>query len=186
MCVMAFFHFSEFMVIAIIQPKQVSTSSFVINHSPQYIIAAMSSWIEFLIECYIFPGMKQINWLSNIGLLMCILGEILRKVAMLTAGSSFSHLVQHEKSSDHVLVTHGVYAWFRHPSYVGWFYWSIGTQILLLNPLCLPAYAITSWTFFKSRIYIEEITLLNFFGRNYCDYQQNVGTGIPFIEGYRI
>lgn len=56
MCVMAFFHFSEFLSMAIIQPKQVSTDSFVINHSPQYIVAAVTSWLEFFIECYLFPG----------------------------------------------------------------------------------------------------------------------------------
>ncbi|KAJ8918403.1 hypothetical protein NQ315_008099 [Exocentrus adspersus] len=186
MCVMAFFHFSEFVAIAIVQPKQVSVDSFVINHSPQYTVAAITSWLEFFVESYLFPGMKQIVWVSNIGLLICIGGEILRKLSMFTAGTSFHHLVQCEKSKDHVLVTHGVYSWFRHPSYVGWFYWSIGTQILLLNPLCVPAYAVASWLFFKSRVYIEEITLLNFFGQNYCDYQQKVGTGLPFIEGYRI
>ncbi|KAJ8956884.1 hypothetical protein NQ318_014301 [Aromia moschata] len=186
MCVMAFFHFSEFVAIAIVQPRQVSTDSFVINHSPQYVAAAVASWLEFFIESYFFPGIKQIYWLSNIGLGICICGELLRKIAIFTAGPSFHHLVQSEKSKDHVLVTHGVFGWFRHPSYVGWFYWSIGTQILLLNPLCVPAYAIASWHFFKTRIYIEEITLLNFFGQNYCNYQQKVGTGIPFIEGYRI
>lgn len=149
-----------------------------------------------------FIGLKEINWMSNIGLCICLLGEILRKTAILTAGSNFNHLVKHvnaeffffiilcqvqcEKSSDHVLITHGVYGWFRHPSYVGWFYWSIGTQLILMNPLCIPAYAIASWLFFRERIFVEESMLLSFFGQQYCDYQQQVGTGIPFIEGYQI
>lgn len=63
------------------------------------------------------------------GLLMVLCGEALRKAAMLTAGSNFNHIVQNEKAYSHVLVTSGVYAFFRHPSYVGWFYWSIGTQV---------------------------------------------------------
>lgn len=56
MCVLAFFHFSEFVAIAIVQPKQVSPNSFVINHSPQYTVAAMTSWLEFFVESYLFPG----------------------------------------------------------------------------------------------------------------------------------
>lgn len=60
---------------------------------------------------------------------MVLCGEGLRKAAMLTAGSNFNHIVQNEKAQSHVLVTSGVYAFFRHPSYVGWFYWSIGTQV---------------------------------------------------------
>lgn len=186
MFVMAFFHFSEFLSISIIQPIQVSTDSFVINHSPQYTIAAVTSWIEFFVEAYFCPGLKQHFIVSYIGLAVCIAGEFLRKLAMLSAGKNFNHLVQSEKAKDHVLVTTGIYSWFRHPSYVGWFYWAVGTQLILVNPLCIPAYAAVSWMFFKSRIYIEEITLLNFFGQNYVDYQHKVGTGIPFIKGYQI
>lgn len=94
--------------------------------------------------------------------------------------------MQSEKARDHVLVTHGVYSWFRHPSYVGWFYWSVGTQLVLMNPVCVVAYAVASWFFFRERITIEEIMLLNFFGQQYCAYQQKVGTGLPFIGGYKL
>ena len=73
--------------------------------------------------------LKQLNWLSFVGLLMVLCGEGLRKAAMLTAGSNFNHIVQNEKAQSHVLVTSGVYSYFRHPSYVGWFYWSTGTQV---------------------------------------------------------
>lgn len=59
-------------------------------------------------------------------------------------------------------------------------------QIILFNPICIVLYAIVSWKFFHDRIFIEEITLLNFFGSKYYDYQQKVPTGIPFIKGYEI
>lgn len=60
MWIMAFFHFSEFIAITIIQPSQVTTDSFVINHSPQYIVAAITSWLEFFVESYVFPGNSYI------------------------------------------------------------------------------------------------------------------------------
>lgn len=186
MMVMSFFHFSEFICIGIVQPTQVSTDSFVLNHSPQYIIAAVISWVEFFVEAYYFPGLKKHFYVSCLGLLICLAGEFLRKAAILTAGRNFHHLVQSHKAKGHTLVTTGVYSLFRHPSYVGWFYWAIGTQILLVNPLCIPAYAVVSWMFFKSRIFIEEITLLNFFGQDYINYQKKVGTGLPFIQGYEL
>ena len=75
------------------------------------------------------PELKQLSYFSLLGLLMVMCGECLRKAAMLTAGSNFNHIVQNEKAQSHVLVTDGVYSMFRHPSYVGWFYWSIGTQV---------------------------------------------------------
>lgn len=43
-----------------------------------------------------------------------------------------------------------------------------------------------SWKFFHDRVLIEEITLLNFFGEDYQEYQERVGTGLPFISGYNI
>ena len=59
-------------------------------------------------------------------------------------------------------------------------------QIILCNPLCLVAYTIVSWRFFNERVFEEEITLLNFFGEEYVNYQKKVGTGLPFINGYML
>ncbi|MGH0118299.1 UNVERIFIED_CONTAM: hypothetical protein FKN15_049320 [Acipenser sinensis] len=130
--------------------------------------------------------LKPLPWLSVLGLLMVLIGECLRKSAMLTAGSNFNHIVQNEKAQSHVLVTAGVYSWFRHPSYVGWFYWSIGTQVLLCNPLCVLGYALASWRFFRERIDEEEITLIHFFGEDYLEYKSKVPTGLPFITGIKM
>ncbi|XP_023938873.2 protein-S-isoprenylcysteine O-methyltransferase isoform X2 [Bicyclus anynana] len=178
------FHFSEFLSVALTNPKTLSVDSFILNHSVQYWIAAISSWVEAAIENYFFPGMKSVFWLSHIGVVMCIVGEVLRKMAMFTAKTNFNHLVQTVKSPDHNLVTHGVYHLCRHPSYVGWFYWSVGTQIILLNPICVLIYTLVSWSFFRDRIFAEEMFLISFFGTQYLDYQKRVGTGLPFIKGY--
>lgn len=66
MCTISFFHYSEFLTIAIIQPGIVSIDSFVINHSPQYTIAAVTSWVEFFLESYFFPG-KQTEFVRLYG-----------------------------------------------------------------------------------------------------------------------
>ena len=50
----------------------------------------------------------------------------------------------------------------------------------------MVAYAMASWKFFHERIETEEITLLHFFGDDYVAYQRRVGTGLPFITGYRL
>lgn len=145
---------------------------------------------------------------SKIGAVMVVLGDGLRKLAMHTAGgsppaphpprkprstytclnltylgSNFKHQVADTRIDGHELVTVGVYRLFRHPSYVGWFYWSIGTQLLLCNPICLLAYSVISWQFFRDRIEREELRLITFF-KDYVDYQRRVGTGLPFISGY--
>jgi protein-S-isoprenylcysteine O-methyltransferase len=56
-----------------------------------------------------------------------------------------------------LLCCNNLYSICRHPSYAGWFWWSIGTQVLLGNPLCMCAYAYATWTFFNERIQYEVI-----------------------------
>ena len=56
---------------------------------------------------------------------------------------------------------------------------------MLKNPVCLLCYTVVSWKFFARRIEEEEKTLLYFFGKDYVNYQKRVGTGLPFIKGYK-
>jgi len=75
-------------------------------------------------------GLKQVRYVCAFGLCLVIMGEVIRKASMITASTNFNHYVQYRKQQDHQLVTHGIYAWSRHPSYVGWFLWSVGTQVI--------------------------------------------------------
>lgn len=183
-CFMAFFHYSEYLTISFANPQTLSTDTFMLNHSIPYIVAATTSWLEFIIEVYFWPSLKGSLSVLFVGIAMCVFGEIVRKLAIITASTSFNHIVQYHKSEDHVLVTHGIYRLMRHPSYAGWFWWSIGTQIILTNPICIILYAIVSWKFFYERILIEEVTLVNFFQEQYIEYQKTTPTGVPFVKGY--
>lgn len=60
------------------------------------------------------------------------------------------------------------------------------SQMVLVNPLCIVAYMVASWKFFKTRVEEEEVTLLNFFGEDYVQYQKRTCTGLPFIRGFRV
>lgn len=77
----------------------------------------------------LLPELKTMWYVSSFGFLMCLSGEVLRKLAMWTATTNFNHEVQSVRADDHILITHGVYQYMRHPSYVGWFIWSIGSQV---------------------------------------------------------
>lgn len=183
MC-LSFFHLSEFMATAMYNSTEVTTDSFLINHSWEYGLAMLVSWIEFIIEATLFPSLKTNLYVRFFGLFLVMFGELFRKLAMYTCGTNFNHYVQERRKEGHTLIKTGVYSFSRHPSYFGWFYWSIGTQVLLGNPICTVLYAISSWKFFKSRIAYEEFYLLRFFGKEYSTYQKKVWTGIPFVYGY--
>jgi len=182
---LAFFHLSEYLATGLGNPKNLSFDSYLVNHSLQYGLAMVVSWLEHGLELWLAPSLKACTSLTLVGAALCLAGEVVRKAAMLEAGRSFNHLVQSERADDHTLVTSGIYSWCRHPSYAGWFLWSLGSQLILVNPLCLLAYAYVSFTFFSERIYVEEFMLLKFFGDEYRRYQARVGTGIPGIRGFQ-
>jgi protein-S-isoprenylcysteine O-methyltransferase len=112
---------------------------------------------------------------------MCVFGEWLRKSAMCTAGAAFTHLIQTRRRATHVLVTEGAYAYARHPGYLGWFIWALGTQLVLGNVASVAAFAVVTWVYFKRRITYEERHLRNMFSE-YDAYAKRVRTWIPGIK----
>ena len=69
-----------------------------------------SSWMEFSVRFLIFPFMNSIT-IFSIGLIVVIIAQCIRSVAMATCGASFNHLIQTQKKDDHVLITHGMYVY---------------------------------------------------------------------------
>jgi protein-S-isoprenylcysteine O-methyltransferase len=88
----------------------------------------------------------------------------------------------YHKRQDHVLITTGIYAYMRHPSYFGFYWWAVGTQLLLCNPICVFGFLYALHRFFKDRIEEEEPLLIKFFGNNYVEYKKKTQTYIPLIS----
>ena len=86
------------------------------------------------------------------GLAIVVAAQILRTTAMATAAANFTHAVAYQKTASHTLVTSGIYSWSRHPSYLAFFWWAVGTQIMLGNPFATAGFALVTWRFFKRRI----------------------------------
>ncbi len=98
---------------------------------------------------------------------------------MITCGENFNHLIQVSHSSDHSLVTHGIYRFLRHPSYVGFFYWCVGMQIMVGNICCSILFTLATRIFFHQRIAFEETILLKNYPLEYPQYIQATYLGIP-------
>lgn len=178
---LACFHLGEFLLTARNQPRDVTADSFLLNHSRAYGVAFAAAVVEFWVSAAISPASRNYLFSLVLGATLCAAGQALRAVAMLTASSNFTHLVQVRRRAGHELVTRGVYAVFRHPAYVGWFVWSVGTQVLLGNTLCTVAYAYASWRFFADRIPEEEDALIDFFGKDYVVYAK-MTWGFPGVN----
>ncbi|TYZ60160.1 hypothetical protein PybrP1_006491 [[Pythium] brassicae (nom. inval.)] len=175
------FHMAEFMLTASFRPAVVSYESFLLNHSREYHMALLLSCVEFWVEFVLVPEWKQHWAVLPVGVAVVVVGQALRVAAMWTAAANFSHRIEYQKRQEHVLVTHGVYRFVRHPSYMGWFLWTIGSQVLLANPICGIGYTVVSWGFFRDRIPYEEHLLMGFFPDEYPKYRARTISGIPFV-----
>ncbi|CAG8659376.1 5311_t:CDS:2 [Ambispora gerdemannii] len=179
---LAFFHIMEYLLTAMVNADKLSMDAFLIHNGISYHIAHTAGLIEFLIELYFFPELKKTEWAIFIGVLLIMIGQTARSLAMWHAKHNFSHQIAFQKRRDHELVTTGIYSILRHPSYFGFFYWAVGTQVLLFNPVCFVGYCVVLHRFFRDRIKHEESLLIKFFGEDYLAYRQRVGVWIPFIK----
>ena len=156
--------------------------AFLINHSDPYVIAVAASFLEFFIEIFLFPSFKSSYIIIGIGFIGTALGFFIRLTALITAGHNFTHIIATEKKQKHVLVTSGIYGIMRHPGYMGWFWYTVFSQVLLCNPICTAGFSFVAWKFFSDRIRFEERHLVEFFGKEYEDYKTKVPTLIPLIK----
>lgn len=189
---LSLFHFLEFDMTARYNPTDAKVSSYLLFTNGQgYNIAHATAMLEITARYFLtHRGYLNLQFVSQdfsrmtvvMGLFLVVLGQLFRSLAMKQAGTSFNHLVQTTKKEDHVLVTRGVYAISRHPSYFGFFWWGVGTQILLGNPFCFLAYFSILWKFFNHRIRVEEKHLVTFFDERYLAYRKATRTLIPFIR----
>lgn len=206
---LSLFHFLEYWTTAKYNPSKVSPSSFLLRNGKAYLIAHAIAIFEALIERYVLTflpsyirltvdeysfssssssssspliGSLVTFYLSLFGLFLIICGQTLRSAAMIHAASNFSHTIVRARDSKHELVTTGVYSISRHPSYAGFFYWALGTQLLLVNPISFFLFLYILWKFFADRIEDEEELLVSFFGKNYIQYRKSTKTLIPFIK----
>ncbi|KAL9005845.1 MAG: hypothetical protein Q9188_001394 [Gyalolechia gomerana] len=168
------FHFLEFYVTALYNPPEATTSAFLLTtNGYSYNVAHTLALIECVFGNYVAPryfpeqnylhlfdallpvgGGTSAAWLT-LGFILLVLGQAIRTLAMVHATTNFNHLIQSRKKEGHVLVTDGIYRWLRHPSYFGFFWWGLGTQVIMRNQACLIGYAVVLWKFFKFRIESE-------------------------------
>ncbi|KFA70010.1 hypothetical protein S40285_02068 [Stachybotrys chlorohalonatus IBT 40285] len=182
------YHFLEFWTTAERNTLIASNDSYLLTANwPSYAIAHTCAFMECLFTSLVFPHSSWAPFhagpfLVALGLVLVLVGQFVRSRAMLEAGASFNHHVQTRKAASHQLVTSGIYGYFRHPSYFGFFYWGLGTQLVMGNVVCFVGYAVVLWQFFRDRIAHEEAKLVDFFQDEYVEYRKRVSTWLPFIR----
>ncbi|GLI61229.1 hypothetical protein VaNZ11_003529, partial [Volvox africanus] len=153
---LAFFHCSEFILAMIFMRDELSIKSWLLSKA--YATTMLFAVLEYVLEGWAVPALKVgdggMGYVSSLGLVLIVLGEGIRKLAIFTAKSNFTHNMRTARQPKHVLITRGIYGYVRHPGYLGWYIWCLGTQVLLCNPICFFGFAVLAWRFFSLRIKI--------------------------------
>ncbi|KAI9298502.1 ICMT-domain-containing protein [Neoconidiobolus thromboides FSU 785] len=177
------FHLLEYLITAIFNPRRVKLDSFLYDPVSGYHIALLVSVAEYFLKKIYYPWVyNYVMPIQLLGFLFVLVGQWFRSRAMIEANTSFNHYVQSMKDQDHHLITTGVFSIARHPSYLGFYLFTLGTQIMLFNPLCFSAFCFVLHQFFKTRIRVEEAHLIRFFGQEYINYRDHTPTYLPLIH----
>ena len=126
-----------------------------------------------ILDTTFLPGAWAMH---SLGLLLTLFGCALAVWARIVLGSNWSGTVTVKEN--HVLITHGPYAWVRHPIYSGFLLALVGTVLVLGKFLWLLIVGLALLaTWLKSRA--EEEFMYQEFGEQYSAYQQRVKALIP-------
>ncbi len=118
-------------------------------------------------------------FLLPLGTVLAILGFTLRHVSIHILGEYFRTTV--EIDGNQPIIQKGPYRFIRHPSYSGIILFFIGYGILSQNWLCFAASVLLPAIALMYRIHVEEIVLIDKFGKKYEDYRAKTKKLIPFI-----
>ena len=69
-CIMSFFHYSEYVSVAVFNPNDLKMDAFMLTHSWEYGLALCTSLAEMGVESYFFPFLKGNIYFISLGLLM--------------------------------------------------------------------------------------------------------------------
>jgi protein-S-isoprenylcysteine O-methyltransferase Ste14 len=118
-------------------------------------------------------------YISSLGLLLIIIGVVVRWSAVLTLSKYFT--VDVTIMDDHRLIRSGVFKYLRHPSYFGLLIAVLGLGVTMVNWLSIIIMLVPHCVIIILRINEEERALEGRFGSDYEDYRRNTKRLIPFI-----
>jgi protein-S-isoprenylcysteine O-methyltransferase len=114
-----------------------------------------------------------------LGMLLIVLGSLLRRYCWRTLGQYFTGDVQ-ARAGQPVIRT-GPYQLVRHPSYTGGMLMNVGVGLALCSPLSLTLLTVTALATYVYRVRIEEHALVDTLGEPYRAYMRECRRFIPYV-----
>jgi protein-S-isoprenylcysteine O-methyltransferase Ste14 len=129
--------------------------------------------------CGFYLSKPVSDFLAGFGLPLIIMGLIIRWIAIIQLGNSFTVDVAITDSAN--LKTDGIYTRIRHPSYSGLLLVAVGFSAIMSSLYSFLVLVIPIFAAIIYRINIEEKVLINEFGESYNAYKKNTKKLIPGI-----
>jgi protein-S-isoprenylcysteine O-methyltransferase Ste14 len=142
------------------------------------IIASITAceWLRHILPPDIFGGA---HWLRLAGLILLAGGLLIRCVAIITLGKSFSANVAIRETQ--TIKRTGLYRFVRHPSYLGMVIIFLAVGLHSRNWLCLAIAVLPTAAALLYRIHVEEAALRDAFGDEYVAYSTTTKRLIPGV-----
>jgi protein-S-isoprenylcysteine O-methyltransferase Ste14 len=135
-----------------------------------YPLAFVSAWV--------FPQRWQLP-LFVVGILLIVLGSLLRRYCWRTLGKYFTGDVK--AMPDQPVITSGPYRWVRHPSYTAGMMMFIGIGLALGSWVSFVLLTVATIATYSYRVAVEERVLLETIGEPYASYMKQRKRFIPYI-----
>ena len=154
------------------------------KHTDKYsivfiLIASAISVGSSLIEWAYFSDQSSNLFLTILGILMIIIGLIIRITAINTLGKFFTATAR--TTNEHLLITSGPFSIMRHPSYAGAILVITGVPVLLNNLITFFSTILLLFFAYDFRIKSEEKVLISTFGEKYLQYSLKVKKIVPHL-----
>jgi protein-S-isoprenylcysteine O-methyltransferase Ste14 len=141
-------------------------------------IALMVAYPVAFITRSMFPPHLRVA-LFILGVIMMVLGSLLRRFCWRALGSYFTGDVQ--ARADQPVIRHGPYRSVRHPSYTGGMMMFIGMGFALGNWISVTLLTVASIVSYAYRVAVEERALVEVIGAPYVAYMKETKRFIPFV-----
>lgn len=174
--VLLLYHIPEYIIHKKLHPKETSSKNFLFSYD--YVIFYMLSMLEVAIGRECLEDIHQAIYIYTciLGLLIIIMGFIIRGAAIYQMGKTYNHYITVKPYQENI-ITNGIFRYMRHPCYVAFFLIQVGLQIYIQNAISTILFAAKLHNFFKFRIQREEKILMAHFPEEYQKYKDEVKFG---------
>jgi protein-S-isoprenylcysteine O-methyltransferase Ste14 len=134
---------------------------------------------------YTFIFSEEITYwiLMGVAILLSVLGQVIRAIAIGTASKNTSGRNTKEQVAE-ALNTKGIYSTMRHPLYVGNYFMWIGIVVFTANIWFVLVVSLAFWLYYERIMFAEERFLERKFGQDYLDWSLKVPAFLPSFKNY--